>query len=140
MPNPLVSVIIPVYDREHCVKRAIDSVLAQSFKDFEVVVVDDGSKDGSLQILKSYGDAIHLICQKNAGAGAARNAAIRAARGRWIAFLDSDDEWRPDKLECQMRLVEKYGAGVCYSRCISEQGESLPDLEEVTHTLREPGV
>jgi glycosyltransferase involved in cell wall biosynthesis len=140
MPNPLVSVIIPVYDREYCVKRAIDSVLAQSFKDFEVVVVDDGSQDGSVEILKSYGDAIHLICQKNAGVGSARNAAIRAARGRWIAFLDSDDEWRPDKLECQMQLVEKYKARVCYSRCISEEGKPLPDLEDVAHTLKEPGV
>src|SRR5258708_8712103 len=106
MSKPLVSVIIPVYNREHCVKRAIDSVTAQTFKDFEVVVVDDGSKDGSVEILKSYGDSIHLICQKNAGAGTARNVAIRAARGRWIAFLDSDDAWRPEKLECQMQLLE----------------------------------
>jgi glycosyltransferase involved in cell wall biosynthesis len=140
MPNPLVSVIIPVYDREYCVRRAIDSVLGQSFKDVEVIVVDDGSKDGSVEILKSYGDAIHLISQKNAGVGAARNTAIRAARGRWIAFLDSDDEWRSDKLACQLEWLEKYEAKVCYSRCISEQGKPLPDLEDVTHTLKEPGV
>jgi len=140
MSNPLVSVILPVFDREHCVRRAIDSVLAQTFKDLEIVVVDDGSSDGSVEVLKSYGNAIRLICQKNGGAGTARNTAIRAARGQWIAFLDSDDEWRPEKLECQMRLVEKHGARVCYSRAVSEKGERLPDLEDVGHTLKEPEV
>src|ERR1700733_11873432 len=123
MSNPLVSVIIPVYNREHCVKRAIDSVLAQTYKDFEVVVVADGSKDGSAEILKSYGEAIRLICQKNAGAGTARNTGIRAARGQWIAFLDSDDEWKPGKLACQMEFIEKYGAKICYSRCVAENGQ-----------------
>lgn len=140
MASPLISVIIPVYNREHCVRRAIDSVLAQTQKNFEIVVVDDGSQDSSVEILKTYGDAIRLICQKNAGASAARNAGIRAARGQWIAFLDSDDEWRPGKLECQLQLLEKYGAKVCYSRCVAENGQPLPDLELVTSTLREPDV
>ena len=140
MSTPLVSVTIPVYNRERSVKRAIDSVLAQTFKDIEVVVVDDGSTDGSAEILKSYGDAIRLIQQKNAGVGAARNAALRAAKGKWIAFLDSDDEWRPEKLEQQMKAIEKYNAKVCYSRCVAEDGQSLPDLEDVTSTLKEPGI
>jgi glycosyltransferase involved in cell wall biosynthesis len=140
MPNPLVSIILPVFNRDYCIKRAVDSILAQTFKDFEVVVVDDGSTDGSVEILKGYGDAIRLICQKNAGCGTARNVAIRAARGQWIAFLDSDDEWRPEKLECQMGLIEKYGAKVCYSRCMAENGQPLPDLDDVTSTLKEPGV
>ncbi len=140
MSHPLVSIILPVFNRDHCVRRALDSILAQTFQNFEIVVVDDGSTDGSLEVLKSYGDAIRLICQKNCGCGTARNVGVRAARGRWIAFLDSDDVWLPDKLECQMRVIEKYAAKVCYSRCMAEDGQPLPDLEDVTSTLKEPGV
>jgi len=140
MANPLISVIIPTYNREHCVRQSLDSVLAQTFKDFELIVVDDGSRDGTVEILKSYGDKIRLICQKNAGAGAARNTGIRAALGKYIAFLDSDDHWRPEKLEVQMQFISKYGAKVCYSRCVGENGESLADIEDVTATLKEPGV
>jgi glycosyltransferase involved in cell wall biosynthesis len=140
MPNPLISVIIPTYNREHCVRQSLDSVLAQTFKDFELIVVDDGSSDGTVEILKSYGDKIRLICQKNAGAGAARNTAIRVAQGKYIAFLDSDDQWRPEKLEVQMQFIAKYGAKVCYSRCVGENGELLADIEDVTTTLKEPGV
>ena len=137
---PLVSVIIPAFNREHCIRQSVDSALAQTFKDFEIIVVDDGSSDGTVEILKSYGDKIRLICQKNAGAGAARNTAIRVAQGKYVAFLDSDDHWRPEKLEVQMQMITKYGAKVCYSRCVGENGESLKDLEEVTATLKEPGV
>jgi len=140
MSDPLVSVIVPVYNREHCIKRAIDSVLAQSFRDFEVVVVDDGSKDGTAGILKSYGESIRLIRQENAGVSAARNTAIRAARGRWIAFLDSDDEWRPEKLEWQMKMAGKYETRVCFSRSVAEDGKPLPDLENVTSIQKEPGI
>jgi glycosyltransferase involved in cell wall biosynthesis len=140
MANPLISVIIPTFNREHCVRQSLDSVLAQTFQDFELIVVDDGSTDGTVEILKSYGDKIRLICQKNAGAGAARNAGIRAAQGKHVAFLDSDDQWRPEKLEVQMGFITKYGAKVCYSRCVGENGEPLPDIEEVTTTLKEPGV
>lgn len=140
MPAPKISVIIPVYNRAHCVKRAVDSVLAQTFKDIEVIVVDDGSQDGSANILKTYGDAIRLICQKNAGAGTARNTGIRAAQGEWIAFLDSDDEWRPEKLAYQLQITGKYGFQVCFSRCESEDGKPMPDLEHVSSQQKEPGV
>ena len=140
MAEPSVSVIIPVYNRAHCVRRAVDSVLAQTHKDFEIVAVDDGSQDGSVEILRGYGDAIRLIAQPNAGAAGARNTGIRAARGRWIAFLDSDDEWRAEKLATQMAAIGKYGARVCFSRCVAEDGQPLADLEEVTATELEPGV
>jgi glycosyltransferase involved in cell wall biosynthesis len=140
MASPLISVVIPAYNREHCVRQAVDSVLAQNFGDLELIVVDDGSTDGTVEILKSYGDKIRLICQKNAGAGAARNTAIRAARGKYIAFLDSDDRWLPEKLEVQMNFIAKYGAKVCYSRCQAENGESLRDIEDVSATQKEPGV
>lgn len=140
MANPLISVIIPVYNREHCIKRAVDSVLAQSFKDLEVVVVDDGSKDRSHEILQGYGGVIRLMRQPNGGVSAARNTALRMARGRWIAFLDSDDEWRPEKLEWQMKMVEKYAVSVSYSRCVADDGTPLPDLENVASEQKEPGV
>jgi glycosyltransferase involved in cell wall biosynthesis len=140
MANPLVSVIIPVYNRDYCIRRAIDSVLAQTFKDYELIVVDDGSTDKSVEVIKIYGDAVQLITQKNAGSAAARNTGVRAARGRWIAFLDSDDEWRPEKLEWQLRYLEKYQARVCYSRSVAENGQPLPDIEDIQSTVKEPGV
>jgi glycosyltransferase involved in cell wall biosynthesis len=140
MANPLISVVIPTFNREHCVRQSLDSVLAQTFKDFEVIVVDDGSTDGTVEVLKSYGDKIRLIGQSNAGAGAARNTGIRAAQGKYVAFLDSDDQWRPEKLEVQMGFIKKYGAKVCYSRCVADNGESLADIEDVAATLKEPGV
>ena len=102
---PLTSVIIPVFNREQSLRAVLDSVLAQTCRDFELIVVDDGSTDGSLAIMKSYGERIRPISQRNAGAGAARNAGIRAAQGRWIAFLDSDDVWRPEKLATQLKFM-----------------------------------
>ncbi|HEV2694565.1 MAG TPA: glycosyltransferase family 2 protein [Verrucomicrobiae bacterium] len=140
MASPLISIIIPTYNREHCVRQSLDSVLAQTFTDYELIVIDDGSSDGTVEILKSYGDKIRLICQKNAGAGAARNTGIRVAQGKYIAFLDSDDHWRPEKLAVQMAAIVKYGAKVCCSRCVGENGEPLRDIEEVAATLKEPGI
>ncbi len=140
MSLPLISIILPVFNREHCVRASVDSVLAQTCRDFELIVVDDGSTDGSRKILESYGDNISLLVQKNSGAGSARNAGLRAARGKWIAFLDSDDAWHPEKLATQMRLLAQYGGQFCFSRCVGENGELLPDIEDVTATLKEPGV
>ena len=138
--RPMISVIVPVFNRAHCVRVALASVLAQTYQDFELIVVDDGSTDGSVEVLKSYGEKIRLIVQKNAGAGAARNTALRVARGKWIAFLDSDDHWLPEKLETQMRFINQYKTPVCYSRCIANNGELMVDIEEVTSTLKEPEV
>lgn len=100
--NPLVSVIIPTYNRGWIVKESIDSVLAQDFNDFELIVVDDGSTDNTSEILNSYRQDINVICQGNRGVSAARNAGIAKASGRFIAFLDSDDLWLPDKLSLQV--------------------------------------
>ncbi|MBN2584459.1 MAG: glycosyltransferase [Planctomycetes bacterium] len=100
--TPAVSVIIPVYNGERFLRQTIDSVLAQTFRDFEVVVVDDGSSDSSRAILDGYGDRLRVFGQTNCGAPSARNRAIGEARGEWIAFLDHDDTWEPDKLEVQM--------------------------------------
>lgn len=105
MKSPTVSVVIPTYNRARLVMEAVDSVLEQSFRDFELVVIDDGSTDGTAERLAPYGDRIRLCRQENRGASAARNAGIRRARGRYICFLDSDDLWLKDKLQAQMDLV-----------------------------------
>ncbi len=96
---PLVSVIIPLYNKGSYINRALDSVLAQSFQDYEVIVVDDGSTDDSLkQAMGHRGLHMKLIQQANLGPGAARNRAIREAKGKYVAFLDADDEWLPEFL------------------------------------------
>lgn len=108
---PRVSVVIPVYNACETLVRALESVAAQTFRDFEVIVVDDASPDGSGALARDWaadrGLDFHLITQQeNVGAAAARNAGIEAARGEFIAFLDSDDEWLPPKLDVQMKLFD----------------------------------
>jgi glycosyltransferase involved in cell wall biosynthesis len=102
-----VSVIIPVYNAARCVAVAVGSVLAQSFTDYEIIVVDDGSTDDITEALRPYGNRVRLLRQENAGPAAARNTGINAANGDWIAFLDADDEWLPEKLAVQMAILEK---------------------------------
>ena len=102
--GPVVSAIIPVYNRERLVARAIDSALAQEGEPVEVIVVDDGSTDGTAEVLRGYGERIQAVHQVNAGRSAARNAGLERARGEWVAFLDSDDAWDPQKVARQLRL------------------------------------
>jgi glycosyltransferase involved in cell wall biosynthesis len=102
----LVSVIIPTYNRGRTIARAVDSVLAQSWKSVEIIVVDSYSTDGTAEVLASYGDKIRVIRQAKEGPPAARNAGIKAATGEIISFLDSDDEWLPGKLERQVKLLQ----------------------------------
>jgi glycosyltransferase involved in cell wall biosynthesis len=99
---PMVSVIIPTYNRAGFIAAAIESVLRQSFKDVEIIVIDDGSTDNTSAILKPYYKHVVYIPQANTGVSAARNAGILQAKGDWIAFLDSDDEWLPEYLAYQM--------------------------------------
>ena len=104
-----ISVVIPVYNREHSIRRAIDSVLAQELQPDEIIVVDDGSDDDTTWIIDSYLPKIQVVRQENKGVSAARNRGIEAATGRWIAFLDSDDEWMRDKLLKQMNCMKREG-------------------------------
>ena len=116
--NPKVSVVIPTYNRADKVRSAIDSVLAQTLSDLEVIVVDDGSSDDTQRLLSvAYGDRIRYFFQTNQGVSAARNKGIREARGEWIAFLDSDDHWEEDKLEWQFKALDQFGpqCGACYT-------------------------
>jgi len=106
--DPLVSVVLPTYNRSHVLKRAMDSVLQQSIKDIELIVVDDGSIDGTDEIVAACRDSRvrYLRHQTNLGMNVARNSGIRASRGRYLAFQDSDDEWLPCKLEYQLEVLE----------------------------------
>jgi len=103
--NPEVSIILPTYNRGWIIEEAIDSVLAQNFKDFELIVVDDGSTDDTGQILDCYDQDLIVLRQSNKGVSAARNRGIAAAKGRLIAFLDSDDLWLPRKLSSQVDFL-----------------------------------
>jgi glycosyltransferase involved in cell wall biosynthesis len=124
--EPLVSVVIPTLDRANRVVRAIDSVIAQTYPRIEVIVVDDGSTDGTQDALAAYGARIRVLRQDNQGVSAARNAGIAASRGRWIALLDSDDEWLPEKLARQLQQIEQSNAdpGVCFCDCTMVDGSS----------------
>jgi glycosyltransferase involved in cell wall biosynthesis len=104
---PLVSVIIPTYNRWPLVREAIESVLAQRFRDLELIVVDDGSTDGTVCELGSFGGSLRLFRQDRKGVAAARNSGVGVARGRYIAFLDSDDLWLSTKLAIQTAFMEQ---------------------------------
>lgn len=103
--KPTVAVIIPTYNRAHCVGEAIQSVLDQTVPADEIIVIDDGSTDNTPEVLSAFGDRIVVITQPNAGVSAARNAGIARATSEWIAFLDSDDIWYPNRIEVLQRDV-----------------------------------
>lgn len=115
----LVSVIIPTYNRAHSLGRSIESVAEQSYKHFEIIIIDDGSIDDTKDIVESLNDEriIYIRHDRNKGGAAARNTGIKSARGEYIAFQDSDDEWLPGKMQKQveilMRLPSKYAATYC---------------------------
>ena len=103
------SVVIPLYNKEHYIEATICSVLSQTFQDFEVIVVDDGSADRSLELARKYEcDKVRVIAQENQGVSVARNTGVLNARGKYIAFLDADDEWRPEYLATIQSLTDKY--------------------------------
>jgi glycosyltransferase involved in cell wall biosynthesis len=125
--RPLVSIVIPTYNRAKMIMTAIESVFAQTYPKLEIIVVDDGSVDGTADVIRNLdrhifsgsGKApeIRYLYQRNMGQSRARNTGIAAARGDWIAFLDSDDYWLPDKIEWQLRAIEQFKGhcGVCIS-------------------------
>ena len=134
MDKALVSVIIPAFDAAANIRQALNSVFAQTYQEIEVIVVDDGSSDSTSTIVEEFatGDPrFQLVRQGNAGVGAARNTAIRQAHGKYIAPLDADDFWFPEKLEKQVARMEqsgdKTGLVYCWSRFIDKAGGFVSD-------------
>ena len=111
--NPIVSVILPVYNREAFVARAIESVMGQTYPHWELLVVDDGSQDGTRAIVESYGSRLKIISTNRKGAYGARNAGLAQARGDFVAFIDSDDCWLPAHLDVQLPLFTP-GVGLVF--------------------------
>lgn len=103
--SDLVSVIIPAYNAELFISETIDSVLAQSYKHIEIIVIDDGSSDNTLAIANTYKDRITILTQKNMGVSTARNYGAKKAQGKWLAFIDADDIWLPNKIEQQLEKI-----------------------------------
>lgn len=123
---PLFSVIIPVYNRRELLQDALASVWAQTFKDFEVIIVDDGSTDGTWEYLQTLGAAVVALRQENAGPGAARNKGVESARGDYVAFLDSDDLWFPWTLDI---LRKAFAVAPEVSLVSGKQGVEIPTGE-----------
>ncbi len=129
MPHPLVSIITPSYNSAKFIAETIDSVRAQTFKNWELIIVDDCSTDGSVEIIKKYqkqDKRIRLeVLLVNSGPAVARNRGIELAQGRYIAFIDSDDRWLPEKLEKQIAFMQETGAAFshCWYIKTDEQGK-----------------
>jgi len=133
--NGLVSVIVPVYNAEQFIQETIESVLAQTYKNMEIVIVDDCSKDSSEAIIKRmkkfYSNIIYHKFENNHGAAVARNVALNIAQGQYVAFLDSDDLWKPTKIEEQINLMKDKKSSFCYTAI-----EMMNDIGEVIKSKR----
>ena len=138
-----VSVIIPVYNGAATIGRALASVFAQDFIDYEVVVVNDGSTDDTASVLAGYGDRIRVVTQVNRGLPAARNSGIRASSGEYVAFIDDDDEWLPQMLErCGAVLDQDPDCGLVYAGALKVDlaGRPMPDQSSENEDIDSPSV
>jgi glycosyltransferase involved in cell wall biosynthesis len=133
--SPSISVVIPAYNAEGCVARAIDSVLAQTLPVDEIIVVDDGSRDATSDVAGRFGDPVRVLRQTNAGPAAARNHGVREARCEWIAFLDADDAWLPTKLECQAVHLGDARTGVVHCYVVNVDEKFCYDGEQTFERL-----
>ena len=132
----MISVVIPLYNKERSIVSTIESVVTQTYKDWELIIVDDGSTDNSLEVVKNFVDGLKIedrrlkiVSQKNAGVSAARNAGIMAAKGEYVAFLDADDWWEPTYLEVSAKLIEDYpGAGIYGTHHGNMYGDSKQEV------------
>ena len=136
----LVSVIMPIYNAEKYLATTLDSVFCQDYKDIEIVLVDDCSKDRSAQIIsdlkKSHPEIVYYLQEKNMGAGAARNKALELAKGQYVAFLDSDDFWMPDKIGRQIDLMKGKQSPFSYTaiEMMNEKGDTIKEKRNVKET------
>lgn len=150
--NCLVSIITPMYNAKQYISETIESVIAQVYTNWEMIIVDDGSTDESPKVVQEYAKKDARIRyyrqQKNGGIAKARNTAIGYARGRYVAFLDSDDLWKPDKLQKQLVFMEKEGAHFSHTACGIIDGNGLvtgkvrhvPKTIDYKHLLRGNGI
>ncbi len=147
--RPLVSVVIPTFNRTEQTIAAIESVLAQRYSNFEIIVVDDGSTDSSSQVIQRFINQrtnnchqILFVSQPNQGASVARNTGISKSRGEYIAFLDSDDSWDPEKLECQIEALEQFKneCGVCFTdaRLVNNSGMDISSFQVYGRNYNQP--
>src|SRR5207245_10321268 len=128
MDHISVSVVIPAYNSEAFLRTAIESALTQTLRPAEVLVVDDGSKDGSFKLASSYGPPVIALTKRNGGPASARNYGVHVSRGEWIGFLDADDAWLPHKLERQAGPIDS-GVGLVHSKA---RGGPLSVPDELT--------
>lgn len=130
-----ISVIIPSYNRAERLSHAVDSVLAQTLPPMEILVVDDGSTDGTAEKFRNLPEPVRLISKTNGGVSSARNVGIAHARGEWIAFLDSDDAWHPGKLEKQVTALTAEHSDICFCGISTEDGERYDGMEALDPSL-----
>jgi len=137
--NPAISVIIPAYNAERFLGATLESLRAQTFRDFETVVVDDGSTDNTGGVVREYPE-VRLITQTNGGVAAARNRGVRESRSEWVAFLDADDLWMPQKLRLQMAGAQNGDAGAifCELQTVDAAGLEIREAEHQTSLEMEP--
>ncbi|MDF1643113.1 MAG: glycosyltransferase [Pseudomonadales bacterium] len=129
---PLVSVVIPAYECERYIVEALDSVFAQDYVNLEVIVINDGSTDTTLELLKEYKHKITILDQSNSGSAVARNAGMAIAKGDYIAFLDSDDKWLPGKLQAQVNFLEQnLGFGLVCSNWVTWSPDENGDFHSI---------
>ncbi|WP_037318214.1 glycosyltransferase family 2 protein [Salegentibacter sp. Hel_I_6] len=141
MENPLVSVIMPAFNAEDFIETAVNSVISQTYSNWELFIIDDASTDATFSIAKKLAKEDFRIKilqnQKNSGTGISRNKGIKAAQGDFIAFLDTDDHWKPKKLEIQLEIMQEEEAAVCFSSYlqIDENGNSRNEIIEALPIL-----
>lgn len=139
--NDLVSIVIPVHNAEKFISDTVASVKSQTYKNWELILVDDGSKDNSLKLLKDYEENLENVkvihIEKSVGAARARNEGNKAASGRYITFLDADDLWDPEKLERQIKFMDEEGAGFSYTNYefADEDGVGIKKIVSVPSKL-----
>lgn len=139
--NNIVSVITPVYNAEKHLKSMLQSVLSQTYAEIEIVLVDDCSNDGSAKIIRDiareHSEIRYYRQEENMGAGVARNKALEMANGRYVAFLDADDEWKPEKIERQLGIMNEKGTPFCYTaiEMIDENNKLIKEKRSVVESI-----
>ena len=140
---PVVSIVTPVYNVEKFIEETMDSVRAQTFQDWELLLVEDGSKDHTADIISAYLERTQehriqlILMEQNGGAARARNRGVKEAKGRYVAYLDADDLWEPEKLEHQLTLMQEKGAAFSFTgyEFADENGKGLGKIVKVPETI-----